>query len=132
MSPLTKLFVVLLVLISVVMTAGVVTFVNKIDPLQQKLTAASTRADTADALLTQRSADLATATGQLDTLRATHQTEINGLQTTTQTLRTQLEQNQGQIAQLNGQIAVLTSANASNSAALMASESTKKNMSEQV
>ena len=54
MSPLTKLFVVLLVLVSIVLTAGTVTFVNKLDPLQKTLELTKTQLQEKVTLLNQK------------------------------------------------------------------------------
>ena len=132
MSPLTKLFVVLLVLVSTVLTAGVVTFVNKLDPIQQKLTAVTAERDTASALSQARQADLVAANAQLDDLRQGAQTEASKASNAVQAMRASVEKSDAQVVALNGQIAVLTSANARHAAALEASKSTSDKMADQI
>lgn len=132
MSPLTKLFVVLLVLTSTLLTAGVVTFVNKLDPIQKNLDLAKTQRADKQALLDQRSSDLATAQAQYQAEVQAHADEVAGLKKDQLKLQSDIGNREGQIAQLNNQLAVLTSANNSQAAAVAASEDAKAKLNEQV
>lgn len=132
MSPLTKLFVVLLVLTSTLLTAGVVTFVNKLDPIQKNLDL--TKAQLADktSLLAQRDSDQAALQAQYDAAVKAGQDEAAGLRKDMLTMRGEATALSGQIVTLNNNLAVLTAANSSQSAALAASENAKGQLSDQV
>jgi hypothetical protein len=126
------LFVVLLVLLSIILTAGVVTFVNKVAPLQRDLAAERAKSSAQAAIASARSTALSALENQLNaaTVAAnaaatTHQTQVQGF-------RTQIEDRDAQLAQVNNQVAVLTSGIASNSSALLASEAAKGKLQEQV
>ena len=132
MSPLTKLFVVLLVLTSTLLTAGVVTFVNKLDPLQKTLELTKTQLNDKTALLAQRDSDQAALQAQYDAAVKAGQDEAAGLRKDLLTLRNTVEDGKSQIATLNNNLAVLTAANSSQSSALAASEDAKSKLSDQV
>lgn len=132
MSPLTKLFVVLLVLVSIILTAGVVTFVNKLDPIQKNLATATAKAKAAEDTARQRDSQVETLTAQLAAANAAAAASAQTLTNQVQTLRAQIEDRDAQIASNKQAIATLTSANSSQSAALAASEDSKTKLSEQV
>lgn len=132
MSPLTKLFVVLLVLVSIIQTAGIVTFVNKLEPLQTQLANAQADAKVQMALATTKAADLQAATDQLRAANDAIKAQKNEFNTQLQTYRTTIESRDADIAKLRGDAAVLVSANASQSAALQLSEDSKSKLSDQV
>ncbi len=132
MSPLTKLFVVLLVLVSIILTAGVVTFVNKLDPIQKNLDQARAKANAAEGIARAREAQIDTLNEQLTAANAAAAATAQTLNNQVQTLRTQIEDRDTQIAANKQAIATLTSANSSQSAALSASEDAKTKLSEQV
>ena len=116
MSPLTKLFVVLLVLVSIILTAGTVTFVNKLDPLQKNLTLAQTQLQQKDALLSQKESEYTTQLAQLTDAQKQAENNAAMIRTQMQSLRSAVEDRDAQIAKLNNNLAVLTSANSSQSA----------------
>ncbi|MGN6627834.1 MAG: hypothetical protein ACTHLN_14545 [Tepidisphaeraceae bacterium] len=132
MSPLTKLFVVLLVLVSIILTAGTVTFVNKLDPLQKNLTLAQTQVQQKDALLSQKESEYTTQLAQLTDAQKQAENNAAMIRTQMQSLRSAVEDRDAQIAKLNNNLAVLTSANSSQSTALQASEDAKSKLNEQV
>jgi predicted nucleic acid-binding Zn-ribbon protein len=131
-SPLTKLFVVLLVLVSVILTAGVVTFVNKLDPIQKNLDTATAKAAAANALANERQNALDVLQTQLNEANAAAAATAQTLNNQVQTLRSQIEDRDAQVASNKQAIATLTSANASQSSALAASEDAKTKLQEQV
>ena len=132
MSPLTKLFVVLLVLTSTLLTAGVVTFVNKLDPIQKNLDLTKAQLADKQALLDQRGNELATAQAQYQAEVQAHADEVAGLKKDALKAQSDLGSRDAQIATLNSNLAVLTAANNSQSAAVAASEDAKAKLSEQV
>ncbi len=132
MSPLTKLFVVLLVLVSIILTAGVVTFVNKLDPIQKNLDTERAKSKASSTLVESLRLDNAVLKDQVAAAiqqgAATAQTLNNSIQT----LRTQVEDRDAQIAAAKSSIATLTSTVNSNSTALTASEESKTKLQDQV
>jgi len=131
-SPLTKLFVVLLVLVSIVLTAGVVTFVNKVDPIQKNLVASRDELRLSKALLDQKNAEFAASTATLEKAVSDGANEAQAIRTQALSLRTIVEDREAQIATFKNNLAVLTSANNSQAAALAASEDAKGKLGEQV
>ncbi|MBC7785491.1 MAG: hypothetical protein H7144_16785 [Burkholderiales bacterium] len=132
MSPLTKLFVVLLVLVSVILTAGVVTFVNKLDPLQDQLQQAKDASAASQALLNRRTSDVDTLNAQLEAARAAAAVQAQALNKDIGTLRTTIEARDAEVASTKTALASLTSANSSQSSALQMSEDSKTHLQEQV
>lgn len=132
MSPLTKLFVVLLVLTSTLLTAGVVTFVNKLDPIQKNLDLSKTLLSDANAKLAQLSTDQATLTAQYDAEVTAHNKEVSDLKIAATGLQSMIQKDDSQVAALNNDIAVLTAANSSQATAVAASEDAKAKLSDQV
>ncbi len=132
MSPLTKLFVVLLVLVSIVLTTGVVTFVNKLDPMREDLDRATADLSAKDALLSKREADANALNAKLDAIQTAAANDVKDMNTKILALKTQLETSDTALASAKAQIAGLTSANSSSSAALQLSEDAKSKLQEQV
>jgi hypothetical protein len=126
------LFVVLLVLVSVVLTAGVVTFVNKLDPIQQNLLAERAKTQAQASLISKKDADIASLNTQLVSANDQAASQAQTLNNTIQTLRSQIIDRDSQIASNKQSISTLTSANATQSAALAASEDSKTKLQEQV
>ncbi|MGC4032887.1 MAG: hypothetical protein QM754_14355 [Tepidisphaeraceae bacterium] len=132
MSPLTKLFVVLLVLVSVALSAGTITFVNKLDPLQKELTALKTEVTAKTALIEKANADKAAAEQSAATAQQSNANETASIRTENINLRSTVADRDAQIAKLNGTIAQLTSAGTSQATALTASEASKTLLQDQV
>lgn len=132
MSPLTKLFVVLLVLVSVALSAGTITFVNKLDPLQKELAGLRTEVAAKTALVEKANVLAASAQQSIDDKAKDFANEAAAIKSEQNTLRQTIVDRDAQIAKLNGTIAQLTSANSSNSTALTASEASKTLLQEQV
>lgn len=132
MSPLTKLFVVLLVLVSVALSAGTITFVNKLDPLQTKLTIAETELASNRALISKANDAVSASAAAIEKAQTDNAAELSALRSQTLALRSEREDRDAQIATLNNNLAILTSANNSSSTALAASEDAKAKMTEQV
>ena len=132
MSPLTKLFVVLLVLVSVALSAGTITFVNQLDPLQTELKTTKSRLQAAEALANTSKTDLATAQQNLSAAQLTYNSDLAAARAETQRNAADVTTRDAQIATLNNNLAVLTSANNSQSTALSVSEDSKSKLSEQV
>lgn len=132
MSPLTKLFVVLLVLVSVALSAGTITFVNKLDPLQKQLTAAKAQASSSQTLLDKANAAAATSQQQIENERRDAAGALAAANASLLKARADLADRDAQIAKLNNNLAVMTSANNSQSTALSASEGAKTLLQEQV
>ncbi|MGB7156514.1 MAG: hypothetical protein WBD40_00525 [Tepidisphaeraceae bacterium] len=106
MSPLTKLFVVLQVILSIALTAAVVVYVSREDVQLQKLNAANTASTAAQAERDSAVTSMNAAQNQLTSL----QQQMN--QQATQ-LNSNLTASQQQIADLNVQLAKAGSTNAS-------------------
>ncbi len=132
MSPLTKLFVVLLVLVSIVLTAGTVTFVNKLDPIQSQLSETKSRLAVKDQLLSATAQELTELRGQVDEIQKEAANQNQALNTEVLRLRSELQNRDAQIADRNQSIATLTSANSSQASALAASEETKTKQQDQI
>lgn len=132
MSPLTKLFVVLLVLVSVIMTAGIVTFVNKLSPIQKNLEETRARLAVKDSLLARAMDNVAAAESRVQAAQAEAASASQALNNEILKLRAELLDRDAQIAAARQSIATLTSANSSQAAALAASEDSKSKLQEQV
>lgn len=132
MSPLTKLFVVLLVLVSVALSAGTITFVNKLDPLQKQLGLARTQLQEQQALVTKANESVSASAAAIQKAQDDTSAELSALRSQMLAMRSTVEDREAQIAKLNNNLAVLTSANNSASTALSASEDAKGKMQEQV
>ena len=132
MSPLTKLFVVLLVLVSIILTAGVVTFVNKVDPLRTTITKLTDERNAKQQLLDQKSSEYAASVAALDKAQSDAAAEAGALRTQLLTYRGQIEQQSGTIASLETKNAVLTSTTQQQAAAVEASEKNKAELNNQI
>jgi TolA-binding protein len=100
LSPLTKVFIVLLVLASLLQTAGTVVFINKVQPLKKQLSDAQATADTK----TNENTSLRITNGKLDTMIATAVATSEGnLKAATAVI----QQLQNQISALNVSVAQL-------------------------
>lgn len=132
MSPLTKLFVVLLVLVSIIQTAGIITFVNKLEPLQADLLRARADAQVQMQLATNKSTDLAAVSAELADKVNDLRKQKDDFNTQLQTYRTTIESRDAQLAKLQSDHALLLSANAGQATALQLSEDSKAKLSEQV
>jgi hypothetical protein len=100
-STLTKVFVVLLVVLSLLLAAGVVTFVHTAD-------ATKTAHDTTVADLNNARADNARLSSQVNTMQTTFTVALSEKDSTIAGLRNELGGLQQQVAQRDGQIAELT------------------------
>lgn len=132
MSPLTKLFVVLLVLVSVALSAGTITFVNQLDPLQTRLKTTESRLQAAEALANKNKSDLDAAQQAISAQQLTFNSDLAAARAEGQRSAGDVTTRDAQIATLNNNIAVLTSANNSQSTALSVSEESKSKLNEQV
>ena len=113
MSALTKIFVVLLVILSIIQTAGIVVYVNRSDAfiksnndLKTKLAAAQAEAGSAN----DKAAMANTARQQL---QQQMQAQIDAKQNQVNTLQGQLAGEAARVAELEGNVAQLTAANKS-------------------
>ncbi len=106
MSPLTKLFVVLQVILSIALTAAVVVYVSREDVQLQKLNAASTAASAAQGEAEQARSAMVAATSNANAI----QERMNAQATT---FNSSLTASQQQIADLNVQLAKGSQTNAS-------------------
>lgn len=132
MSPLTKLFVVLLVLVSVALSAGTITFVNKLDPLQTELKNTKLQLSAKDALLEKANAIASGANAAIEQSKAETANELAAANKDKLALQGTVADRDAQIAKLSNQLASQTAANVSASTALKASEDAKAGLSEQV
>ena len=98
MSPLTKAFVVLVTLLSILLVTLVVPFVASVDNLREEATAAKDRASAASASINSLKADLLTARETIEAKEAAQNTALNQLQS-------QVSQLQGQNSSLTAQVA---------------------------
>jgi hypothetical protein len=126
------LFVVLLVLVSVALSAGTITFVNKLDPLQKELANTKTQLAAKDTLLEKANTIAASSTASIEAARAESANELAAARKSLLDAQGVIADRDAQIAKLNNNIAVLTSANSSATTALAASEDAKSKMNEQV
>jgi hypothetical protein len=126
------LFVVLLVLLSIILTAGVVTFVNRIEPLQTKINVLKEQAEQNKAILNQRITDLDAMTSKYNAAEAAAAAAAEKFQTAIQTERSATAKSDAALAQANNQIAVLSSTMATQSVAVAASEEAKNKLQDQV
>ncbi|MDB5325453.1 MAG: hypothetical protein JWM57_1022 [Phycisphaerales bacterium] len=132
MSPLTKLFVVLLVLVSVALSAGTITFVNKLDPLQKDLALKTSKLSEIQTLLDKKSNDAQASLQALEDLQKSSGSEKAALQAQMLQLRSEREDRDAQLAKTNNNLAVATSSINSATTALSASEDAKSKLQEQV
>lgn len=132
MSPLTKLFVVLLVLVSIILTAGVVTFVNKVDPLQKQIVALKAERDAKQQLLDQKSAESTAAIAVLEKANADAASEAAALKKDADTLRSTISDRDKTVATLETRNAVLTSTTQQQAVAVEASEKNKAELNNQI
>jgi septal ring factor EnvC (AmiA/AmiB activator) len=131
-SPLTKLFVVLLVLVSIVLTAGVVTFVNKLDPIQANLEQTKSKLAVKEELLARAADNVAAANARVEAVQADAAATAQALNTEILKTRAEVQDANTQVAALRQSVATLTSANASQASALASSEDSKTKYQEQV
>lgn len=110
MSPLTKLFVVLQVVLSLLLTAGIVVFVNRTNDFQASLLTAQQSLTESNARATAAEADAATA-------QATAEASVTAANSQIKDIQGQLASAQQQVADRDAQIAQATS-----SAALAAAD----------
>jgi DNA polymerase III alpha subunit (gram-positive type) len=132
LSPLTKLFVGLLVVLSLITTAAFVTFVTSIDN-QKKLAAQiqqtlRTEKDRAEASLAQAQAESARAQ---DAERFA-QSQVEELQRATNQFKSDIAKANVELAEKSSQIAIQSANESRLSEALKASEDTKSRLQEQV
>ena len=132
MSPLTKLFVVLLVLVSVALSAGTITFVNKLDPLQKDLAIKTSKLSELQTLLDKKSNDAQAALQGQEDLQKSSSSEKAALQAQMLQLRSEREDRDAQLAKASNNLAVATSSINSATTALSASEDAKSKLQEQV
>ena len=104
MSPLTRIFVVLLVVCSMLLTASVVVFVSKTENVQASLEKAQGQLEAANLAATRAQTELASARTSAETARLTAEGQIKALQQ-------ELADKQAQISTLGVQIADLSSKN---------------------
>jgi len=131
-SPLTKLFVVLLVLVSIVLTAGVVTFVNKVEPLQKTIVTLKSDVANAKQLLEQKNAEYAASVSALDKAQSDAASEAGSLRTAALTLRSTIEERDKAVAGLETKVAVLTSTTQQQAVAVEASEKGRAELNNQI
>lgn len=132
MSPLTKLFVVLLVLVSIILTAGVVTFVNRVDPLQKQITALRAERDAKQQLLDQKTAESAAAIAVLQKANDDAIAEAAALRKEIDTAHATIAERDKTIATLETRNAVLTSTTEQQANAIKASEANKAELNNQI
>ncbi len=132
MSPLTKIFVALHVILSVMLTAGLVVFVNRMENFQQ--TNASLKA-----MNTVQTARAETADANAAAVRASAERDRNAAMATIETIRGTVNALQGQIsdrdvrlAENASTLAQLASASTKTAQALAASEDQKAKQGEQI
>jgi hypothetical protein len=119
-STLTKVFVVLLVVLSLVLAAGVVTFVNTQDFYKRSYDSTNAKLATADSEARRLGSEISvlrvqtsTALGEKDNMIASQRTEVANLQQ-------QLAQRDGQIAELTANLGLATAAQTTANDALKA------------
>ena len=132
MSPLTKLFVVLLVLVSVALSAGTITFVNKLDPIQKDLALAKTQNQAQQALTAKANESAASYQQALEKAQGDNNAALSAARAETLKAQQTVAEQAAQIAQFNTSLAVLTSTNNSATTALSASEAAKTQLQDQV
>lgn len=125
MSPLTKLFVGLLVILSVVMTATFVTFVNTIDDYRKNATDAENRvrAEAAKVVAAEQAAASARATAQESYQQA--QAQLEDMKKSTNALQQLVADRDARVAEATSRLAVLSADVTRLTEALASSEQTK-------
>lgn len=132
MSPLTKIFVGLLVLLSVAFTAGVVTFINQLAPLKTNNVALDERAKAAESRVSDLQTRLAAAAADVTAANVARQDEASKLTAEKAAVQRMLDDKNAQLAKAGNDL-VLANANISRmTSALSASEETKGKLNDQM
>ena len=132
MSPLTKLFVVLLVILSIAFVSGTIVALNQVDANQAAIDAANQKRKAAEAQVSnltdqvdaQRAIALATATQASN--------EINGMKKDADALQMQLSDAKAQFADVSSKMAIQSSTLTQLTEALKSSEATKNDYAQQI
>jgi hypothetical protein len=117
-SALTKIFVLLVVVLSIVMTAGTVVWVNRSENFAKTGAAQAAALKMKDAKIASLTADVALIGGERTQIQQSMQHQLDDLQRANMTLQAQLNDKDTQIAQLNGNLAQATAAQKSANDAL--------------
>jgi chromosome segregation ATPase len=118
--------------VSIVMTAGIVTFVNKLSPIQKELAETKSRLAVKDELLTRAADNEAAANARAQSIQTDAANTAQALSTEILKLRAEVQDRDTQIAAAKQAIATLTSANSSQASALASSEDSKTKLQDQV
>jgi hypothetical protein len=121
-SALTKIFVVLHVVVSLLLAAALVVFVNRQENFRVAADAAKGREIIAEARANTRDQEILKVTGQKDALAVELKNQIDTLKTAITTSETTIAQLQGQLSEKDQAITQLTVANTSATAALSVSQ----------
>lgn len=125
MTPLTKLFVCLVVVLSLLQTAATVVFVNRVEIAGNNVTSLEQTVQSNEAKITSLQAQLAEATAQKDTIRSQSQAAVAASEQQAVSTRQALADANVKLAQAASQLALQATDNARLTEALKASEDTK-------
>ena len=130
MSPLTKIFVVLLVLLSVTLTAGTVVFVYRADEAAKTIATVRAENEKQKALQASLNAAAGEAQSQLAQARANHQNALSTLNGTLLAAQQTLADREVTVAELTSKNTIQEASMARLAEALKASEDTKAKLQE--
>jgi hypothetical protein len=132
LSPLTKIFVVLLVLLSVVLTAGTVVFVYRADKAQTTISGLQLQNTATQSKLAQAEADSLAARAELAASRQNQQASVAAINQTLLATQQTLADRDVTVAELTSKNTIQEASLARLSEALKASEDTKTKLQEVV
>lgn len=125
MTPLTKIFVCLVVVLSLLQTAATVVFVNRVETAGTTVTTLQQTISSNEAKITSLQAQVAETTAQKDTIRSQSQAAVAAAEQQAVATRQALADANVKLAQVGSQLALQATDNARLTEALKASEDTK-------
>jgi len=123
-SALTKIFVVLLVILAIIQTAGSVVWVNRTQNYEKALKAVNAKYQSKLADVTDKDAQITLLNGQKTQIQSALQKQIDAERQNVETLRSAVNERDTQIAQLNANLAQATAAQKSTGDAIAVAQKT--------
>lgn len=130
MSPLTKILVILVVVLSLIQTAATVVFVSRVENANESLRTVREQNASNEAKLAAVQTSLANAEAQVNTVRQQAQAQVAASQQQLLTVQQQLADRDVRLAQLSSQAALQSTDLARTTEALRASEDTKSRLTD--
>lgn len=132
MSLLTKLFVVLHVVLSMLLVAGLVVFVNRVDTFSANVTTLNQQVKTAQERAQRLEVEAMAANNAAAQLSLALQSERQAAQTQLNTVRAEVKDTEGELAKANQDLAEARGVSASVSEALQLSQASQQELTKQI